>query len=143
MSVCREKLQHTQELQKPYHNKYAKSKNYAQGDKVLLNSKYLKTKQNHKLEFKFFGFYQVLHPIRKQAYKLELSKRQRFHDIFYVFSAEQDITKKRWVDKKTSQLEFEDNNKGKEYKVEEICNSTVYSKASESGHLSGLHNLIS
>ena len=54
MFIYRENLQHAQKLQKRYHNKHAKPKNYAPEDKVWLNSKYITTKQNCKLEFKFF-----------------------------------------------------------------------------------------
>ena len=46
MTVCRENLHHAQELQKRAHDKGVKPKSYAPGDKVCLNSKYLKTKQN-------------------------------------------------------------------------------------------------
>ena len=53
-------------------------------NKVWLNSKYIKTKQNRKLEAKFFGPFQVLYPVAKQVYKLELSKKWRIHDIFHV-----------------------------------------------------------
>ena len=73
--LCKENLQHAKEIQKRYHDKLAKLESYAPGVKVWLNSKYIKTKQNRKLEFKFFGPFQVLHPVEKQAYKLELSKR--------------------------------------------------------------------
>ena len=75
ITVCREKLYHAQELQKRANNKDVKPKSYAFGDKVWLNSKYIKTKRNQKLEAKFFGPFQVLHPIKKQAYKLKLPKR--------------------------------------------------------------------
>ncbi len=50
MAICRENLQHTQGLQKRYHNKYAKLRSYAPDNKVWLNSKYIKTKRNRKLE---------------------------------------------------------------------------------------------
>ena len=56
---------------------------------------------------------------------------------------EQDITRKERVDKKTLQLEFEDDIKGKEYEVEVICDSAVYGKESESDQLLGLYYLIS
>ena len=55
----------------------------------------------------------------------------------------QNITKKGQVGEKTSQLEFEDNGQGKEYKVETIRNNAVYAKESESGQLPGLYCLIS
>ena len=75
MIVCRENLHHAQELQKRANDKGVKPKSYAPDDKVWLNSKYIKTKQNWMLKAKFFGPFQVLHPVGKQAYKLELPKK--------------------------------------------------------------------
>lgn len=62
-------------LQKYYYDKHAKSRSYVLGDKVWLKSKYIKTKQNRKFEAKFFRFFQVLYPVRKQVYNLELPKK--------------------------------------------------------------------
>ena len=143
ISMCRKNLQHAQELQKRYHDKHAKPKSYAPGDKVWLNSKYIKTKRNRKLEFKFFGPFRVLHPVGKQAYKLELPKRWRIHNVFHMSLLEQNTMRKGRVDKKSLQLEFEDDGEGEEYKVEAICDSAVYAKKSESGQLPGLYYLIS
>ena len=75
MAVCRENLHYAQELQKRAHDKGVKHRSYALGDKVWLNSKYIKTKQNQKLEANFFGLFQMLYPVVKQAYKLELLKK--------------------------------------------------------------------
>ncbi len=75
IAVCRENLQYAQELQKRYHDKYAKPRNYAPSEKVWLNSKYIKIKQNCKLEAKFFRSFRVLYLVRKQVCKLELSKK--------------------------------------------------------------------
>ena len=75
ISMCRENLYDAQELQKSYHNKHTKPKSYAVGDIVWLNSKYIKTKQSYKFQFKFFGLFWVLHLVEKQAYKLELPQR--------------------------------------------------------------------
>ena len=58
--VCRENLYHAQELQKRAHDKGVKPRSYAPDKKVWLNSKYIKTKHNRKLEAKFFGPFQVL-----------------------------------------------------------------------------------
>ena len=63
MAACRKNLQHAQELQKRAHNKGIKPRSYALGKKVWLNSKYIKTKRNRKLEAKFFGPFRVLHPV--------------------------------------------------------------------------------
>ena len=82
MAMYRENLQQTQDLQKQAHNKGTKPRSYAPGNKVWLNSKYNKTKQNRKLEAKFFGLFQVLHSLEKQACKLELLKKGRFMRFF-------------------------------------------------------------
>ena len=79
-----------------------------------------------------------------QAYKLELPKQLRIYKIFYISLLEQEITKKRQVDKKTmEQLEFKAGSNNKEYKIESICNSAVYARKLEAGHLSGFYYLIS
>ena len=75
MTIYKGNLQHTQKLQKQYHDKYAKPRSYALDEKVWLYSKYIKTKQNCKLKAKFFGPFRVLHLVGKQAYKLQLSKK--------------------------------------------------------------------
>ena len=73
--ICWENLYYAQELQKRAHTKGVKPRSYAPSDKVWLNSKYIKTKRNRKLEAKFFGPFRVLHPVGKQAYKLELPRK--------------------------------------------------------------------
>ncbi len=78
MEVCCQNLLHSQELQKRAHDKRVKSRSYAPGEKVWLNSKYIKTKRNKKLESKFFGPFRVLHSVGKQAYKLELPTKRRY-----------------------------------------------------------------
>ena len=75
ISVGKENLKHAQKLPKRYHDKYVKPKSYTPGDKIWLNSKFIKTKRNRKLEFKYFKHFQVLHSVEKQAYKLELPER--------------------------------------------------------------------
>ena len=65
MIVCQKNLHHAQELQKHVYNKGLKPRSYASGKKVWLNIKYIKTKQNRKLEAKFFEPFWVLHPVGK------------------------------------------------------------------------------
>ena len=57
MIVCWENLHHTQKLQKRAYDKGVNPRSYASSDKVWLNSKYIKTKHNRKLEAKFFGLF--------------------------------------------------------------------------------------
>ena len=67
MIVCQENLHHAQKLQKRAQNKGVKPQSYAPGEKVWLNSKYIKTKCKQKLEAKFFGPFRVLYSVGKQA----------------------------------------------------------------------------
>ena len=46
MTVCQENFYHAQKLQKRAYNKGVKPRSYASGDKVWLNSKFIKTKRN-------------------------------------------------------------------------------------------------
>ena len=56
---------------------------------------------------------------------------------------EQDITRKKRVDKKVRQIEFNaGNNDSRKYKVKAIWDSAVYTKESESGHLLSLYYLV-
>ena len=142
MIVCRENLHHTQELQKRAHDKEVKPRSYAPSKKVWLNSKYIKIKCNRKLEAKFFGPFRVLHPVRKQAYKLELPKKWKIYDVFHLSLLEKDTTKKERVhEENVEELDAGDNSR--EYKVEAIWDSAVYARESESGHLPGLYYLVS
>ena len=75
MIIYRENLHHTQKLQKRVYNKGVKPKSYVFSNKIWLNCKYIKTKHNRKLETKFFWPFQVLYPVGKQVYKLELSRK--------------------------------------------------------------------
>ena len=143
MAACQQNLHHAQKLQKQAHDKGVKPQSYAPGDKVWLNSKHFKTKRNRKLEAKFLGPFQVLHPVGKQAYKLELPKKWRIHDVFHVFLPEQNTTKKRRVNDTQLDFKFEaGDNKNKKYEVDGIQDSTVYAKES-AGQLPGLYYLVS
>ena len=100
MIICQENLHHTQKLQKQANHKGIKPRSYAPSDKVGLNSKDIKIKQNQKFEAKFFGPFRILYPVGKQAYKLELLKKWKIHNVFYVSLLEQDTTRKGRLDKK-------------------------------------------
>ena len=143
MIVSQKNLHYVQEFQKRAHNKGVKLQSYDPGKKVWLNSKYIRTKRNRKLEAKFFGPFRMLYLVGKQAYKLELFKKWKIHIVFHISLLEQDTTRKRWMDdKNVAELDANDN-KRREYEVEVIWDSKVYTRESKSGHLPGLHYLIS
>lgn len=125
MTVCQENLHHARELQKRANNQDVKPRSYALADKVWFNSKYIKTKQNHKLETIFFGSFRVLHPVGKEAYKLELPKKWRIHDVFHVSLLEQDTNRKRRVDKNMKEFDADND---KDYEVEGIWDTAVYAR---------------
>lgn len=141
ITICKKSLQYTQELEKQYYNKTTKLKNNVLSDKVQFNIKYIKIKYNSKLEAKFFELFQVLYIVKKQAYKLELSKRWRIYHIFYISLLEQDITKKRQVNKVSLQLKFDSNSDGKKYKIKAIWDSVIYIRKSE-GYLLEFYYLV-
>ena len=93
------------------------------------------------MEAKFFGPFRILHPVRKQAYKLELPKKWRIYDVFYMSLLEQDTTRKGQVHKENAEELDAGDNSG-EYEVEAIWDSTVYARESESGHLPGFYYLV-
>lgn len=53
------------------YDKNIKLKNWTVRDKIWLNSEYIITKQNQKLEIQFFRLFQVLVLLKKEGYKLE------------------------------------------------------------------------
>ena len=81
----------------------------------------------------------MLYPVDKQAYKLELPKKWRIHNIFHVSLLEQDTTKKGQVN--DMQLEFKAGD-NKEYEVDGIWDSEVYARGSV-GQLPGFYYLVS
>ena len=139
MTVCWKNLHHGQEFQKQAHNKSIKPKNYTPDDKIWLNSKYIKTKPNRKLEAKFLRPFRVLHPVGKQAYKLELTKKWKIYNVFYVSLLEQDTPRKKQVEKVP---ELDTGDDSKKYKVEAIWDSVVYAMEWKLGYLPRLYYLI-
>ena len=81
----------------------------------------------------------MLYPVGKQAYKLELPTNWKIHDVFYLSLLEQDTIRMRQMNE-FSVPEFEPGN-DKEYKVEAIRDSAVYTKEADR-YLPGLYYLV-
>ena len=92
------------------------------------------------MEAKFLDPFRVLYLVGKEAYKFELPKNWKIHNVFYISLLEQDIIKKRQVN--DMQLEFETGD-NKEYKVDGIQDSAVYAKESITSQLPELYYLFS
>ena len=61
------------------------------------------------------------------------------HKVFYILLLEQDITKKRQIDKNATELDA--GNDSKKYKIEAIYKSAIYARKS-AGHLLELYHLV-
>ena len=80
----------------------------------------------------------MLHSVGKQAYKLELPKKWKIHDVFHVSLLEKNNTKKRQVN--NMQLEFKAGN-NKKYEVGGIWDNVIYARES-ARQLPGLYYLV-
>ena len=74
----------------------------------------------------------MLHPVSKQAYKLELPKKWRIYNVFHVSLLEQDITKKGHMNDTLLIFEFKAGD-DKKYEVDGIWDSAIYAKESATG----------
>ena len=61
----------------------------------------------------------MLHPVGKQAYKLELPKNWRVHNVFHVSLLEQNTNRKGRASEEVPELDAGDKD-SKEYEVEAI-----------------------
>ena len=85
LAFLKKKLVIAQEHQANAFNKHAKERTYNVDDWVYLDQQNIKTtRPNRKLDWKFIGLFQILERYSKNAYRLDLSSRFRFHDVFHV-----------------------------------------------------------
>ena len=93
------------------------------------------------LKPRFFGHFQVLHPVGKQTYKLKLPKKWRIHDFFHVWLLEQNTTNKGQVNDTQLDFEIEIGNNNK-YKVDGIWNNAIYARELAIEQLPRLYYLV-
>lgn len=73
--IYQQNLFYTQKLQKQVYDKGIKFQSYILGEKIWLNSKYFKIKENRNFNTKFFNLFRGFHLVSKQAYKLKLNRK--------------------------------------------------------------------
>ena len=81
----------------------------------------------------------MLHFVKKQAYKLELLRKWKIYDVFYIFLLKQDLTKKGRMDWNVTELNT--GNDSGEYEVEIIWDIAIYIRELKTEHLSELYYL--
>lgn len=141
ITINRENVHYTKELQKRHYNEITKFISYVPDDKIWSNSKFIKTKnRNLKLEPKFFRLFRVLNLITKQAYKLELVKKCKVYNVFYVSLLKQKIIRKKRVNNTIAQLKLKDGD-SKKYKVNAISDNFVNNNKLEH-YLPNFNNLV-
>lgn len=77
----------------------------------------------------------------KQAYKFELPTKCQIYDVLHVLLLEQDIIRKRQVNKSLGREPELNTGKDREYKIKAIKDSAVYAEVAK-GQLLGLYYLI-
>ncbi len=137
MGVCKDAILTAQQSQAEYANKHRKSRDYKAGDLVWLNTKYLKTKRNRKLEFKNFGPFLITDVIGSQSYRLELPSGWRIHNVFHVSLLEKDSSKQGEVSQSLENMEFDEGD-AHDYVVAGVVDSAVF-EPGEDGKAGGLY----
>ena len=84
MRVLKDNLAFAQASQAKYKDFHFKVKEFSVGTYVNFNGKNIRTKRNKKLEWKSFGSFKIIERVYDQAYRLDLPKRWRIHNVFHV-----------------------------------------------------------
>ena len=83
--VAKEQLQRAQQQMKQVADQQHRAVDYAEGDQVLLNTRYLRFRNcPRKLQRRFVGPFPVEQKIGKAAYKLKLPTKWTVHPVFHT-----------------------------------------------------------
>ena len=116
-------------VNKQYNQKHT-PRTFKVGDKVWLNAKNIRTvRPSKKLDYKYFGPFQILDVVGKQAYRLQLPSTFRgVHNVFHVSLLEEYKTTADREEAKPPPIEVDGQDA---YEIEEILDSKVrYGKLS-------------
>lgn len=97
IQICCQNLFYIQKLLKKVSDEKIKNQSDVFSNKVWLNNKYIKTKQNQKFGNKSFSSFCVFYIVIKQSYKLKLLSKQKIYDIFSMLLLEQNTRKEGQV----------------------------------------------
>ena len=111
--------------QAKYYNVKHKLQSYKIKDMVYLNSKNIKlTRSSKKLDYKYYGSYQIKLSIKKQTYYLWLPSSIKIHNVFHVSLLELYNIQPGSALPPLSSIIV--NKVKEEYRVEEILDSQLY-----------------
>ena len=131
MTVLKERLHDSQKHQTKYKDVRTKAMKFQVEDYVHLNEKNIRTKRNRKLKWKQFESFKILEKIENQAYKLNLSKRWRIHNVFHVSLLEKNSKRKEKVftaepTYTPENIKIKQDDDDQEYFVNEIVDSKIF-----------------
>lgn len=142
LAFLKKELAIAQERQAKSFNKHALERTYNVGDWVYLDRRNIKTNRpNRKLDWKFIGPFQILEKYGKNAYRLDLPTRFKFHDVFHVSLLEKDPSDGE-IDQTTIDIDAFVEGQS-EYVAEDIVDSQIFEKDEvRDGAPAGLYYLI-
>ena len=118
------RLKKAQEAQAKYYNKKHTPCMFKAGDKIYFNSKNFKlTHPSKKLNYKYYGPFEIEKPVGKQTYQLKLSNKMKIYNIFHI-SLLEPYTKTN--DSNIPVPLFIIVERENKYKVKKILNSQIY-----------------
>lgn len=129
MLVLCKSLQWVQNKQAKFKDKQIKLRTYKISEKVYLNGKNFRTKQNNKLEWKMFDPFKIIDVKNSQAYQLVLPAHWKIHDVFHVFLLEKATPWKRGDNTQLSidrSVKIGIKSDDIEYIVSKLIDSTVF-----------------
>ena len=77
------------------------------------------------MKAKFFRLLHVLYLVKKTNYKLEFFNKNNIPNVFYISLLEQDISKKGYINKNTTELNADNYEK---YNIKTIWDYAIYKK---------------
>ena len=84
IKILKTNLTYAQKQQIKYKNVKIKLKHFDVNNYVNVNDKKIRIKRNKKLKWKFFKLFKTLNIVENQTYRIDISKRWRIHDVFYI-----------------------------------------------------------